>query len=684
MERDFQAKKTLCALTTTLLVLFFSIVELWAAPHISGRPEPATAKVGVFRERQLQHPAVQRAATSPMEATALRLLLLKVDFPADNNPETTGTGLWSDPVYAVNGDSDYWVNKNRIELANYYHEVSHGRLTLTIDVAPVTAGAAYRLPREMAAYGDESPGAMENLVLDSVHAAQANNLSLAGYDAILIIHAGAGEETDRYLDSTSDIWSLYYDSDMISANDIDTNPPLQINNINLTAAILIPQTGVQDDFIIDPLGIYAHEFGHFLGLPDLYSTADTSRAGSVDSWCLMDAGAYNRLDDSQNRGSLPGWPSAWCRLYLGWEEPLIPSAATDPGFINLSPVESDSGAAQTVKLLMSAETTSSYFLLENRQKRGFDGGLAGHGLLVWQINPRVINQNLPYNTVNKSLFNPGVQLIRADSAEALESRAGPAATGNPFPGSNGVKALTPTTKPVSSRLITGAGWVNLREIKENNGNISVEIGFGPPLGPSISLATFYDGTIELDWSPVPDSNLAGYNVYRNGDRVGSTTDTYFAEHNVAATAEYAVASFDGSGYETLSAPPIAPTPEIKLGGGGRCFIATAAYGSYEAPAVKLLRLFRDRILLTHPPGRFFVKTYYALSPPLAAVIADSPLLRAGVRIFLLPVIAVAAFCVALTAVQQIVVLLIVVSLSCLFRQLLNKPRRLIVAGGRAI
>jgi immune inhibitor A len=665
MERNFQARKRRFALTATLLVWFFCSGDLWAAPHISGRPEPATAKVGVFRERQLQHPTPQRAVTQPFQATALRILFLKVDFPADSNPDTSGTGLWIDPVYAVNGDSDYWVDKNRIELAHYYHEVSHGRLTLTIDVAPAAAGAAYRLPREMAAYGDESPGAIENLIIDAVNAAAAKNLSFAGYDAILIVHAGAGEETDRYNNTSRDIWSLYYSNDLISADDSDTNPPLQINNSNLTEAILMPQTGDQDGFTVDPLGIYAHEFGHFLGLPDLYPTAGISRAGSVDSWCLMDAGTYNRLDDSQNRGSLPGWPSAWCRLYLGWEEPFVPSAASDPGLIGLLPVEAAAGATQMVKLPVTADTPSSYFLLENRQKLGFDGGLSGHGLLVWQINSKVINQNLSANTVNKSLYNPGVQLVRADSGESLESRVGPAAAGNPFPGSNGVRALTPTTKPVSSQRVTGAGWVNLREIEENNGNISASIGFGPAVGPSITSATFNFGTTELDWSPLSDSTLAGYNVYRNGKWLAATTDTYFAEHHVGAGAEYAVASFDAAGDETVAAPPVAPTLEMKSSG-GKCFIATAAYGSYEAPTVKTLRLFRDRILLTNPPGRLLVKTYYALSPPLAAVIADSPVLRGGVRILLLPVIVVATFCVVLTTGQQVVVLLSVVSLSFLF------------------
>ena len=62
-----------------------------------------------------------------------------------------------------------------------------------------------------------------------------------------------------------------------------------------------------------------------------------------------------------------------------------------------------------------------------------------------------------------------------------------------------------------------------------------------------------------------------------------------------------------------------------------CFIATAAYGSADAPEVELLRRFRDRRLLTNRPGAAFVRLYYRLSPPLARLIARKPRLRTMVR-----------------------------------------------------
>jgi len=62
-----------------------------------------------------------------------------------------------------------------------------------------------------------------------------------------------------------------------------------------------------------------------------------------------------------------------------------------------------------------------------------------------------------------------------------------------------------------------------------------------------------------------------------------------------------------------------------------CFIATAAYGSVDAPEVEQLRRFRDRVLLKNPVGTAFVRLYYRVSPPIARLIARSPRLRVAIR-----------------------------------------------------
>jgi hypothetical protein len=73
-------------------------------------------------------------------------------------------------------------------------------------------------------------------------------------------------------------------------------------------------------------------------------------------------------------------------------------------------------------------------------------------------------------------------------------------------------------------------------------------------------------------------------------------------------------------------------------GGGGCFIATAAYGSLMEPHVKVLRDFRDRILLHNSTGKGFIRLYYIYSPPIADFIAKHDRLKAMVRLSLLPVV----------------------------------------------
>lgn len=77
------------------------------------------------------------------------------------------------------------------------------------------------------------------------------------------------------------------------------------------------------------------------------------------------------------------------------------------------------------------------------------------------------------------------------------------------------------------------------------------------------------------------------------------------------------------------------------GGGGNCFIATAAFGSYQERHVWVLRRFRDRYLLSSAAGTAFVKFYYRHSPAIAGIIAENETLRFITRIALMPVYGVA-------------------------------------------
>lgn len=73
---------------------------------------------------------------------------------------------------------------------------------------------------------------------------------------------------------------------------------------------------------------------------------------------------------------------------------------------------------------------------------------------------------------------------------------------------------------------------------------------------------------------------------------------------------------------------------LKLGDDS-CFIATAAYGSQTAEELNTLRCFRDKVLMQSASGRWFVSTYYNVSPPLADFIAGQEMVRTLIREFAL-------------------------------------------------
>ncbi|MCP4553423.1 MAG: fibronectin type III domain-containing protein [Bacteroidetes bacterium] len=94
------------------------------------------------------------------------------------------------------------------------------------------------------------------------------------------------------------------------------------------------------------------------------------------------------------------------------------------------------------------------------------------------------------------------------------------------------------------------------------------------------------------------------------------------------------------------------------GGGGGCFIATAAFGSPMEKHVQILKDFRDIYLLKSRPGRAFVNAYYKYSPPIADVIARHTLLRAMIRTGLMPLILLSYLIIHVSLFHLIVILLL--------------------------
>ncbi|MBN1618354.1 hypothetical protein JW887_03360 [Candidatus Dojkabacteria bacterium] len=79
----------------------------------------------------------------------------------------------------------------------------------------------------------------------------------------------------------------------------------------------------------------------------------------------------------------------------------------------------------------------------------------------------------------------------------------------------------------------------------------------------------------------------------------------------------------------------ANNPPKKSESAGGCYIATACYGSYDAPEVKILRAYRDKNLSKTAYGRSFIRVYYAYSPFIASLLREKPFFNGLIRKYVL-------------------------------------------------
>ncbi|MGW6296510.1 immune inhibitor A domain-containing protein [Streptomyces sp. NPDC055058] len=135
-----------------------------------------------------------------------------------------------------------------------------------------------------------------------------------GYiDHFQIVHAGEDESAGGGAQGTDAIWAHRW---YAFGTDAGATGPEQ----NKLGGAAIGETGIWvGDYTIQPenggLGVFAHEYGHDLGLPDLYDTAGGEN--STGFWTLMSSGSWLGTGKKEI-GDLPGDMTAWDKLQLGW------------------------------------------------------------------------------------------------------------------------------------------------------------------------------------------------------------------------------------------------------------------------------------------------------------------------------------------------------------------------------
>ena len=244
------------------------------------------------------------------------------------------------------------------------------------------------------------------------------------------------------------------------------------------------------------IGTFCHEFGHVLGLPDLYDTG--YKYYTVSNWSIMCSGNYN------NNGRTPPTYSAYERFFLGW---LSPKQLTEKGQYSLEPLQEANQAYliadKTHNLNGGSPNPSEFFILEYRTKTGWDTYLPGSGMLVWHID--YLASAWYQNTLNDGPDFLRIHLEEANGISWNQRKNGEnGRTSDPYPGTNNVTSFTP--KLHDGTVLSDQ---NVLAITDNNTWLSFiykgigNIKLSTDVQDITLTTTVSDSRKIVDWEPKP-------------------------------------------------------------------------------------------------------------------------------------------------------------------------------------
>jgi M6 family metalloprotease-like protein len=257
-------------------------------------------------------------------------------------------------------------------------------------------------------------------------------------DFVAFVHPDFGGECQTPGQVNNNIWShrATYAGWFAGSNYETKSVGRNGQNIKINDYVIMPALACDKTTMIQ-IGVFAHEFGHAFGLPDLYDTRDADGTSEgIGNWGLMGAGSWGGDNETPAR---PSHMSAWEKEKLGWVDPV---EVTSDRVVELRPVGTH---PDVVKVRISED---EYYLLEYRRKIGFDVSLTESGLLIWRINDEVLQAGMANNTVNADETRKGVGLVEADGAGDLDRGRNRADAGDIFP-TGSKRKLDKTTNPAS-------------------------------------------------------------------------------------------------------------------------------------------------------------------------------------------------------------------------------------------
>ncbi|MDR2907225.1 MAG: M6 family metalloprotease domain-containing protein [Bacteroidales bacterium] len=316
-----------------------------------------------------------------IEFTDVKLTYTKEDFELLFNQENYTTGRATGSLH------------------DYFRDNSYGKMDLQVDVF-----GPYAMPKTIVAYGidkcstyppNPNPLEMVRTAIESADndGADFSNYVLQGRDTVNTIHiiyAGYGLQEDQLGLQCRAIW----------AHAGSLNAPVEYDGVFLQNYSCSSELRGSSGNSIMGIGTMAHELGHALvGVPDFYDAnyETDGLSAHVGMWCVMGEG--NQL----NSGLTPPNYSAYVRSFAGWIKETMLTEVSD--IVLPNPV--DSGVVYRI----NTQTENEYFLIENRQKAGWDAYIPGSGLMIYHVDGN--HKGWFDNTLNNSPTNRGYYVKQA-------------------------------------------------------------------------------------------------------------------------------------------------------------------------------------------------------------------------------------------------------------------------------
>lgn len=286
-------------------------------------------------------------------------------------------------------------------VSSFYYENTNGDVTL-ITLDSCTSVGAIMMPQSysyyvnnaygIGAYPNNTQKLTEDLISLAnpfVNYADYDNDGNGYVDGIVIIHPGRGAE---FSGSTADIWSHKWGT-----------YPRRYDDIWISAFSIQPEFwNAPGDMTI---GVYAHEIGHLLGLPDLYDTDNSSRG--LGKWDCMAGGSWN--------GSLGNNPAPFgsgSHERLGTKSVI--TLHTD-ALVTLDPEHKSRSIVQ----IPFAGTTNYFYLVSNRYERT-STLWQSKGLLIYRIDKTKTNNTKEWYPGKETLGNYREAIIQRNNLWSLE------------------------------------------------------------------------------------------------------------------------------------------------------------------------------------------------------------------------------------------------------------------------